>query len=140
MLRELIVNNTVIPVLKRGLDAFSARHRAISTNLVNHEVPGYRRQNVVFEDKLKLALADRRKYLDTSSPRHLPIEKDPAEVVHHITYDKQTVSEKKDNHSDADDLMAEMATNQIQYHFTARAAQHEFTMLRKASQKSSSGV
>ena len=43
----------------RALDAYALRHQAISNNLANVNTPGYKRQDVRFEDQLAGALADK---------------------------------------------------------------------------------
>jgi flagellar basal-body rod protein FlgB len=44
-------------VLSRVLDASAMRHRVIAHNVANVNTPGYKRQEVVFEDALAQALA-----------------------------------------------------------------------------------
>ena len=41
----------------RALDAYALRHQAISNNLANVNTPGYKRQEVRFEDRLAGALS-----------------------------------------------------------------------------------
>ncbi len=41
----------------RALDAYALRHEAIANNLANVNTPGYKRQDVRFEDQLSDALA-----------------------------------------------------------------------------------
>ncbi len=43
----------------RALDAYALRHQTISNNLANINTPGYKRQEVHFEDQLAGALAAR---------------------------------------------------------------------------------
>ena len=42
--------------LQRGLDGASARHTAIANNIANVNTPGYKRQEVSFENELRIAL------------------------------------------------------------------------------------
>ena len=41
----------------RALDAYALRHQTISNNLANVNTPGYKRQEVRFEDQLAGALS-----------------------------------------------------------------------------------
>ena len=43
----------------RALDAYALRHQALSNNLANVNTPGYKRQDVRFEDQLAGALANK---------------------------------------------------------------------------------
>lgn len=49
MIRELLIDNPTINLLKRGLDATSLRHRVISDNIVKVGTPGHQPREVRFE-------------------------------------------------------------------------------------------
>lgn len=46
------VSNTAIDVSTLALDGLAARHKMLSANIVNAETPGYKRNDVSFEDQL----------------------------------------------------------------------------------------
>lgn len=55
--------------LKKGLDATSLRQEVISNNIANINTPGFKRSEVVFEDKLKKALNEEDVSLDNLDPK-----------------------------------------------------------------------
>ena len=58
---------------KQALDIYAERGRVHARNVANAETPGYRAQEVRFEDDLKLALRTQAAgSLERTQPRHLP--------------------------------------------------------------------
>ncbi len=49
MIRELLIDNPTINLLKRGLQATTLRHKVISDNIVNTGVEGHQPRKVRFE-------------------------------------------------------------------------------------------
>lgn len=55
MLDKLLNNDTFLTA-QGAMNGLSARHAALSDNIANVNTPGYKRQEVAFEDTLKRAL------------------------------------------------------------------------------------
>lgn len=134
MLREIIFHKSPVPLLKEGLEAFADRHRAIASAIANSEVPGYRQRGIEFESILKKALGGD-EHLARSNARHLPETIDPEEVKHKVTLEKKNTDNPLNGvtNFDIDRRMADMATNQIQYAFTAKMTAKFFEMYRTAA-------
>ncbi|MBZ0264500.1 flagellar basal body rod protein FlgB [bacterium] len=130
MLREILYHNTELPEIKRGLDAFAARHRAIATNLANVEVVGFERREVEFETRMRKAMGEGGEIAATH-PQHFPQPRDPRDVVHYVDQIPLKDDEKTSNNVDIDTQVTQLATNQIQYSVTLKAARHLFQMVRK---------
>ncbi|MDP8207021.1 MAG: flagellar basal body rod protein FlgB [Candidatus Electryonea clarkiae] len=131
MLREVLYNNTSVPILKRGIDAFADRQRAIASNIANIEVKGYERKTVVFEELLKQAFGDKAAGLSASRQNHIPIQMDPKEVRHMIKISNDDSESSGVNDVDIEREMSDLATNQIQYDLTARKLKGYFNKIKK---------
>ena len=101
-----------INVLDKAADASWIRNEVIANNLANVNTPGYKRQDVNFEDQLRKAM---------KNSRYTSIDERVANVdldrLNPITYrDHATVSYRLDgNNVNVDTENVELASNQIRY-------------------------
>ena len=101
-----------INVLDKAADASWIRNEAISNNIANVNTPGYKRQDVNFEEQLRKAM---------KNSRYTSIDERVANVdldrLNPITYrDHSTLSYRLDgNNVDIDTENVELASNQIRY-------------------------
>ena len=101
-----------INVLDKAADASWIRNEAISNNIANVDTPGYKRQDVNFEEQLRKAM---------KNSRYTSIDERVAKVdldrLNPITYrDHSTLSYRLDgNNVDIDTENVELASNQIRY-------------------------
>lgn len=101
-----------INVLDKAADASWIRNEAISNNIANVDTPGYKRQDVNFEEQLRKAM---------KNSRYISIDERVANVdlerLNPITYrDHSTLSYRLDgNNVDIDTENVELASNQIRY-------------------------
>lgn len=101
-----------INVLDKAADASWIRNEVIANNIANVDTPGYKRQDVNFEDQLRKAM---------KNSRYTSIDERVANVdldrLKPITYrDHATVSYRLDgNNVDIDTENVELASNQIRY-------------------------
>ena len=101
-----------INVLDKAADASWIRNEAISNNIANVNTPGYKRQDVNFEEQLRKAM---------KNSRYISIDERVAKVdldrLNPITYrDHSTLSYRLDgNNVDIDTENVELASNQIRY-------------------------
>lgn len=134
MLREILFNNTSLPLYKNGLDAFTARHRAVASNIANSETPGYQARKVNFEARLKQALGDPNEPLVATNSRHMPVKGDYKKVKHLVVQDDRPLSDSGVNKVDVEREMARLATNQIHYQLLAKRSQGVFKKLKSLTQ------
>jgi len=128
MLKELLFNATPLPLLKKGLDAYALRHRAIAGNIANAETPGYQRQVVNFEEKLEKALVDQR--LHRSHRGHLHRADALERVVPEVERDRAPSDVSGVNNVDIDREMTNLAENTIQFNAAAHLVKMHFEMLK----------
>lgn len=101
-----------INVLDKAADASWIRNEAISNNIANVDTPGYKRQDVNFEEQLRKAM---------KNSRYTSIDERVAKVdldrLNPITYrDHSMLSYRLDgNNVDIDTENVELASNQIRY-------------------------
>lgn len=132
MLRELLINQTIAPVLKKTLDACSLRHKAIASNLANVEVKDFNRREVKFEKELKEALFDKGRGLCRTHTRHIPIGKGIENIQPKIAIDPTNPKYNAINNVDVDMEMADMAKNQLNFNTMASVLRMEYQRLRMA--------
>lgn len=101
-----------INVLDKAADASWIRNEAIANNIANVNTPGYKRQDVNFEEQLRKAM---------KSSRYTSIDERVASIdlerLNPITYrDHSTLSYRLDgNNVDIDTENVELASNQLRY-------------------------
>jgi len=115
-----------INVLDKAADASWLRNDVIANNIANVDTPGYKRQDVNFEDALNQAL----KWTHMS---------DLDNQVHNVSMNRLKVSTYTDstgyayrvdgNNVDIDTENAELASNQIKYEGIANSIMSEFKNL-----------
>ena len=121
-----------INVLDKAADASWIRNEAIANNIANVNTPGYKRQDVNFEEQLRKAM---------KSSRYTSIDERVANVdlerLNPITYrDHATLSYRLDgNNVDIDTENVEFASNQIYYQTIIDTINYQFDMLTAAMQR-----
>lgn len=101
-----------VNVLDKAADASWIRNEAIANNIANVDTPGYKRQDVNFEEQLRKAM---------KNSRYTSIDERVAKVdldrLNPITYrDHSSLSYRLDgNNVDIDTENVELASNQIRY-------------------------
>ncbi|MCB2198264.1 flagellar basal body rod protein FlgB [bacterium] len=130
MLREVLYGQTSMPILKNALDAQTMRQKALASNIVNVEVPGYTPRRVTFEERLSRALGNPNNKLVMSHSNHMPYQPDPKSVKPLIVEDEDAVNPAGTNAVDIDQQMTRLATNSIHYQLTAKRAAGLFNKIR----------
>ena len=120
-----------INVLDRAADASWTRETVIGNNIANVDTPGYKRQDVAFEDVLKRELK-RSKY-DTLQKA---VDNVPLNKLEGSTYtDYASYSYRLDgNNVDIDTENVELASEQLRYQTLTSAVSNEFTRMNTAMQ------
>jgi len=118
-------------VLEQALGAAALRHKVIANNIANVNTPGFKKSDVVFEDKLAEAMSGKKATLARTHAKHLPGRQggsfDPA-----IITDKTTSLRTDGNNVDIDAEMANVAKNTIYYDAVAQQLGRYFTNLKSA--------
>jgi len=120
-----------LPLLKRALSAYALRHRVIADNVANVSTPGYRAQEVRFEEFLAgeydaVALPG-----SLTQPGHLPVTEalpsaTPRIEERSLDYDNGL------NDVDVEREMLELGENQLMYQMATRVLSRKYQGLRTA--------
>lgn len=116
-----------INVLDKAADAAWLRNETIANNISNVDTPGYKRQDVAFEDQLRKAMGNS-KYQSMDDK----VSSMKASRLNAETYtDSEGYSYRMDgNNVDIDTENVELASNQIKYNALIQSVNHEFTNLK----------
>lgn len=133
-----LFDNTKIPILSNALDAYTLRHKVISSNIANIGTPGYRAKAVEFESALNTQLAKTSVTNSVTHKQHFDLSSanaaaDSPSVVD-ATPDSLSEEEMKSgiNDVDIDVEMAEMAKNQIRFKYVSKLLGESFRGLQKS--------
>lgn len=118
-------------VLERALASSSMRHKVISNNIANVNTPGFKRSDVVFEDKLAEALNPAKAVLARTNPRHMT-GGHGGSFAPFIATDVNTSFRTDGNNVDIDAEMANLAKNNIYYDAVAQQLGRYFSNLKSA--------
>jgi flagellar basal-body rod protein FlgB len=124
-------------VLENAMRASGLRHEVIAHNLANLDTPGYKRSEVLFQDKLAAALAaaqggdDQLKGTRTNG-RHLPIGDIPlpGDVTGETVVRAETSLRADGNNVDLDAEMVKLSENTMLYQALAQLVKMKMTQLR----------
>lgn len=114
---------------KKAMDASWLRQSVLSNNLANVNTPGYKRQDVVFENVLDGYLEGSRKSIYKTHPNHMDIM---------ASGDAQVVTESGSslridgNNVNVDVEMAELAKNSIKYNAMTTDVNNQIRRLKAA--------
>jgi len=129
LIGKLFASDTFI-ALNKGLDAAALRQQAIANNIANVNTPGYKKQDVAFEDEFKRAVDN--KYnarLRQTHPRHLPGAAS-ASVDIKLNTLNSTSMRYDGNNVDVDEEMSKLAENSIRFNAMAQLLGGRFNSLR----------
>ena len=120
-----------INVLDRAADASWTRETVIGNNIANVDTPGYKRQDVAFEDVLKRELKSSKYDTLQKAVDNVSLNK-----LEGRTYtDYASYSYRLDgNNVDIDTENVELATEQLRYQTLTSAVSNEFTRMNTAMQ------
>ena len=120
-----------VDVLDKAADAAWVRNEAISNNIANVNTPGYKRQDVSFEEELKHALKANKFVPLDQKVDHLDLDR----IEPKVYTDSANFSYRLDgNNVDIDSENVELASNQIKYNAMVQSIDGTFTNLRTVMQ------
>ncbi len=126
------LNETLLPLLSKSMDAYALRQKAIANNVANAETPGYRRLEVEFEEQLQEVMRRRRNTLTRTDVQHLPNQQDMDELPVTLKETDRDADGNGLNSVDIDQEMASLAKTLLGFRFSSRMTRNEFDLLRKA--------
>ncbi len=101
-----------IPLLEKEMDLFALRNKAIANNIANIATPGYKTEEVSFQNELSNAIAQ------SSNPVELSQKVENIQPTFSI--DKSGSLASGANNVNIDQEMADLAKNQLQFKLAAR--------------------
>jgi flagellar basal-body rod protein FlgB len=129
-----VINSNIydyVNVLDKAADASWMRQEAISNNIANVNTPGYKRQDVAFEDSLQEAISNSRYRSTDEKVANLS----KADLRIRSYTDSSGFSYRLDgNNVDIDTENAALARNQLKYNALVDSINHEFSMIKAVTQ------
>ena len=120
-----------VNVLDKAADASWMRQEVISNNIANVNTPGYKRQDVAFEDSLQEAISNSRYRSTDEKVANLS----KADLRIRSYTDSSGFSYRLDgNNVDIDTENAALARNQLKYNALVDSINHEFSMIKAVTQ------
>ena len=120
-----------VNVLDKAADASWMRQEAISNNIANVNTPGYKRQDVAFEDSLQEAISNSRYRSIDEKVANLS----KADLRIRSYTDSSGFSYRLDgNNVDIDTENAALARNQRKYNALVDSINHEFSVITAVTQ------
>ncbi len=130
MLKNFIFQNTGVPLLKKALDVYSLRQKAIASNVANVGTLGYKRKEIKFEEELQSQLTKHVNGQKTDQ-RHLPLGSSRArEVDPVLRKDESNALTSGANNVDIDKEIVDQVKNEIRYNYASRLVSGQFNALR----------
>lgn len=130
-----MINSNVfdyVNVLGKTADASWERNDIIANNIANVNTPGYKRQDINFEQQLSRALGNSRYESVDSKVAHLT----KAELKPRVFTDAANFSYRLDgNNVDIDTENVELAANQVKYNGLISSINREFSNLQLVMRK-----
>jgi flagellar basal-body rod protein FlgB len=115
-------SDTTSLALQKSLDGIAYRHRVIADNIANVETPGFKRSDVLFEEKLKSAIS--------SSDSLQVVEDRLDEIQPEAEQDTTSPARPDGNNVSIDKEMADMTKNTMQYEAIIQLMSLRGSMLR----------
>ncbi|HZK43328.1 MAG TPA: flagellar basal body rod protein FlgB [Syntrophomonadaceae bacterium] len=133
---EKLFNSPTSMLLNKSMDTASIRNTVIADNIANINTPNFKRNEVIFEEKLQEALLNSNKSIEmyTTNKRHIFVQSDQnfcklePEIV-----EMNDISFRNDgNNVDIDVESARLAKNKLFYDSLTQSMTNEFKLLRLA--------
>jgi len=124
------LDNPVLTVLEKGLNASSLRQKVLADNVANVDTPRFKRSDVDFQLALDAALGSSGSTLSlkTTVPKHIASAEDENQSI--VQTDRSTSIRNDSNNVDIDREMANVAENGLYYNALTRAISSQLGILR----------
>lgn len=124
---EGILSDTIVPLMKQGLDVSQKRQNILSSNVANIETPNYTPKDVDFDEALK-GRVEKVVNMDGTTTRHFEPKADPEPVD---TFRRPDKAPGPDGNSvDLDTQMARVAQNSMLYSGTTKVISKKLATLK----------
>lgn len=121
------IDETTNNLLKKSLDAVSARQNVIAQNIANINTKDYKAFRVVFEDKLNEQMSSSSLPLTKTNEKHMD-DNNSGNTNYEIVRDDTTSMRQDGNNVDIDNEMTNLAANTIKYEALINEANSKITM------------
>jgi len=124
------LDNPVLTVLEKGLNASSLRQKVLADNVANVDTPGFKRSDVDFQLALNTALGSSGATLSlkTTVPKHIASGEAGNQSI--VQTDRSTSVRNDSNNVDIDREMANVAENGLYYNALTRTISSQLGILR----------
>ncbi len=131
---EKIFDSPTTLLLNKSMDAATLRNTVIADNIANDDTPGFKRREVVFEDKLQLALSGKQDHLNMkiTNNRHILLKSNNGYLEPEIKEMNDFSFTNDGNNVDIDVESAKLAKNKMYYDTMAQSMNNEIKLLRLA--------
>lgn len=130
MISRFLFERISVPDLEKGMDAYSARQKAITNNIANATTPGYKAQRVSFEEEYKKHLDKSELDVEKTDEKHINIgKKDLNDIKPRRYLQEDRRNDSGLNNVDIDHEMAELAKNNIRYEMSTVLVKKRLTAL-----------
>ena len=121
-------------LLNKAMDVGTLRNDVIADNIANVDTPGFKRREVIFEEKMKKALEGTTVQLglNLTNSRHIQIEGSIPDFEPEVRVLEDLTFRNDENNVDIDNEMAKMTKNKINYDAVSRSMSNEIRLLRMA--------
>lgn len=124
-----------INLAEKALDGTWLRHEAISNNLANVNTPGYKREDVDFEQVLSDFLSNNKIKMYHTNEKHFPVGGETLETLEPTIERESQISYRKDGNSvNIDTEMSELAKNQLRYNAITTQLNGQISRIKMAIQ------
>ena len=118
--------------MEKLLDVKWKRHELFSNNMANVDNPGFKRQDISFEEKLKESLSKRTLPLVTTEASHITNRKNFSDIKPTIVRQDDRSFRNDENNVDVDKEMVELLKNSFSYNILSDQVQMNFRLLSSA--------
>lgn len=138
ILLERILNSGAQTLLNRSMDAASLRNEVIANNIANVDTPGFKRSEVIFEDKIRNAMNSNTNIstdsgkLKLTNSRHIQIQDDSLNLQPEVRTLDDLSYRNDGNNVDIDVETAKMTKNKVLYDALGQSMSEELKLLRLA--------
>lgn len=129
---ESILSSAPSNILEKALAASALRQKMISNNIANVNTPGFKKSEVLFEDKLQEAMSQTQLPLVRTHDNHLDATNSSSNLTPSVMVDNTTSMRLDGNNVDIDKEMATLAKNSIYYNSVAQQLGKNYSMLLSA--------
>ncbi len=133
MINRIIGNSQKVNIISKSLDAQMARNSVIANNIANVNTPGFRREEVSFEDTLQKALSKRSLNGTKTNAKPLSLgSKKLSALSHKVSHPNDPTLPSGVNNVDIDKEMADLAENQIRFKYGVKMMGLHYQVLNAA--------